>query len=75
LTSGFKLEHWKKRPYRAPHHTASGVALVGGGCHFQKLMRLYRNRCDTLLKLVKQKQKNVSLIDQALNPRISRYCL
>lgn len=44
-------------------------------CHFQKLMRLYRNRCDTLLKLVKQKQKNVSLIDQALNPRISRYCL
>lgn len=31
LTSGFKLEYWKKRPYRAPHHTASGVALVGGG--------------------------------------------
>jgi len=22
---------WKTRPYRAPHHTASGVALVGGG--------------------------------------------
>jgi len=31
LTGGFKLEHWKQRPYRAPHHTASGVALVGGG--------------------------------------------
>ena len=31
LTGGFKLEHWKRRPYRAPHHTASGVALVGGG--------------------------------------------
>jgi magnesium chelatase family protein len=30
LTGGFKLEHWKRRPYRAPHHTASGVALVGG---------------------------------------------
>ena len=28
---GFKLEHWKKRSYRSPHHTASGVALVGGG--------------------------------------------
>ena len=28
---GFKVEHWKKRPYRSPHHTASGVALVGGG--------------------------------------------
>ncbi len=31
LNSGFKLENWKHRPYRAPHHTASGVALVGGG--------------------------------------------
>lgn len=31
LTGGFKLEQWKQRPYRAPHHTASGVALVGGG--------------------------------------------
>ncbi|MEP7156484.1 MAG: YifB family Mg chelatase-like AAA ATPase [Betaproteobacteria bacterium] len=28
---GFKVENWKKRAYRAPHHTASGVALVGGG--------------------------------------------
>lgn len=25
------LKDWKKRPFRAPHHTASGVALVGGG--------------------------------------------
>lgn len=24
-------EHWKQRPFRAPHHTASAVALVGGG--------------------------------------------
>ncbi|GBG13856.1 magnesium chelatase family protein [Novimethylophilus kurashikiensis] len=31
LTGGFKVECWKQRPYRAPHHTASGVALVGGG--------------------------------------------
>jgi magnesium chelatase family protein len=28
---GFTLTRWKKRPFRAPHHTASGVALVGGG--------------------------------------------
>ncbi len=27
----FKVENWKQRPYRAPHHTASAVALVGGG--------------------------------------------
>ncbi len=25
------MRRWKTRPYRAPHHTASGVALVGGG--------------------------------------------
>ena len=30
---GFSLERWKQRPFRAPHHTASGVALVGGGSH------------------------------------------
>ena len=30
-TRPFELAHWKRRPFRAPHHTASGVALVGGG--------------------------------------------
>ncbi|SEG00729.1 YifB family Mg chelatase-like AAA ATPase [Nitrosomonas ureae] len=29
----FNIENWKKRPFRSPHHTASGVALVGGGSH------------------------------------------
>ena len=29
----FNLKTWKQRPFRAPHHTASGVALVGGGSH------------------------------------------
>ncbi len=27
----FDPSRWRERPYRAPHHTASGVALVGGG--------------------------------------------
>jgi magnesium chelatase family protein len=31
LNGGFRIEHWKRRPYRSPHHTASAVALVGGG--------------------------------------------
>src|SRR5215467_10079029 len=30
-SSGFRPEHWKQRPFRAPHHSASMVALVGGG--------------------------------------------
>ncbi|WHZ19861.1 MAG: AAA+ ATPase superfamily protein YifB/ComM, associated with DNA recombination [Rhodanobacteraceae bacterium] len=29
----FNAAGWRQRPYRAPHHTASGVALVGGGSH------------------------------------------
>ena len=28
---GIDLQHWGIRSFRAPHHTASGVALVGGG--------------------------------------------
>jgi magnesium chelatase family protein len=31
LSSGFTLNKWKQRPFRSPHHTASAVALVGGG--------------------------------------------
>jgi magnesium chelatase family protein len=32
-THGFDPANWKRRPFRSPHHTASGVALVGGGSH------------------------------------------
>lgn len=31
LNGRYQVSQWKQRPYRAPHHTASGVALVGGG--------------------------------------------
>ena len=30
-STGFDVRRWKCRPYRSPHHTASAVALVGGG--------------------------------------------
>lgn len=29
--AGYQRGLWQQRPFRAPHHTASGVALVGGG--------------------------------------------
>ncbi len=32
-SAGFDAANWKRRPFRAPHHTASAVALVGGGSH------------------------------------------
>jgi magnesium chelatase family protein len=28
---GLDAAHWRQRPFRNPHHTASAVALVGGG--------------------------------------------
>ena len=31
--TGLDMRYWQHRPYRAPHHTASGVALVGGGSY------------------------------------------
>jgi len=30
-SQGFSFNNWRQRPFRAPHHTASAVALVGGG--------------------------------------------
>lgn len=29
-SQGFDAKNWRMRPFRAPHHTASSVALVGG---------------------------------------------
>ncbi|WP_301098764.1 YifB family Mg chelatase-like AAA ATPase [Otariodibacter sp.] len=31
MQNELNVQNWKKRPFRAPHHSASMVALVGGG--------------------------------------------
>lgn len=40
LDGRFSLQQWGRRPTCSPHHTASAVALVGGGCELRQLMRL-----------------------------------
>jgi magnesium chelatase family protein len=32
-SNGFDAANWGQRPFRAPHHTASAIALVGGGSY------------------------------------------
>lgn len=32
-SQGFNIASWGQRPFRTPHHTASAIALVGGGSH------------------------------------------
>ena len=31
VTGKFQVSQWKTRPFRSPHHTASAIALIGGG--------------------------------------------
>lgn len=33
VAHGMIDKDWQRRPFRSPHHTASAVALVGGGAH------------------------------------------
>ncbi len=39
VASHTPMNAWPQRPFRHPHHTASGPALVGGGCNLHRNLR------------------------------------
>lgn len=43
--SGIDAARWRLRPFRAPHHTASSVALAGGGCNFHEIAQISTRSC------------------------------
>lgn len=47
LIGRFEQAHWRRRVMRSPHHSASSVALVGGGCELHLLTRLSTEICDS----------------------------
>jgi magnesium chelatase family protein len=52
LAGRFQADRWRQRVVRAPHHSASSVALVGGGvrrfaiCEQPRRLRLVHDICD-----------------------------
>jgi magnesium chelatase family protein len=48
LSGRFAIENWGVRPTCSPHHSASAVALVGGGCGLQQLIGLHTHLSDCL---------------------------
>jgi magnesium chelatase family protein len=44
LVGAFETRHWKVRPFRTPHHTTSGPAMIGGGCQFHRKSRLQQQK-------------------------------
>ena len=43
LAGRFELNQWMQRPTRSPHHTATSVALVGGGVRRQIIYKTANN--------------------------------
>ena len=67
-SAGFSISTWKLRPYRSPHHTASGVALVGGGSNPRPgEISLAMNGVLSWMKLPELDRKVLEVLREPLN--------
>jgi len=69
----FDPHTWCRRPFRAPHHTASGVALVGGGSnsHLGEISLAHRGVL-FLDELPEFDRRVLEVLQSLWNPAISR---
>lgn len=55
LRGRFAMEQWGQRPTCSPHHSASAVALVGGGCELHDLIGLHKQFPDWHFPIFRRK--------------------
>lgn len=61
----FRPSMWAQRAFRAPHHSASAAAMIGGGCEISESLRLVRNSCDLNFRAAERDYKKLRAVEES----------